>query len=238
MLTSKEAESDFIAQTGLVHRVYLPESRSAKNPLVVLVHGRAGEANVMWVFSKALVNIKPVVVSPQAGIVDEIGGFSWWSVAADKNLSEEEKIKEILDVAGRLKKFILECHRVYGTNPEETYVAGFSQGGAVAACLGLIKPNFFKGVALLSSFIPVTLTNNLESIAPEAKGKENLTKYFLFHGTKDPIIGFERAEKTAEFLKCIGVEYEMCSDEVAHKVSSSGINALKVWFEGMMGVVG
>lgn len=233
MLISKEAEKKIIEEVGLVHRVYLPENRQKKNHLVVLVHGRAGDANVMWVFSKALANIKPVVVSPQATIVDE-NGFSWWDIHRSREFSEEEKIKEIYSASEKLEKFILECHRVYGTNPEETYVAGFSQGGAVASSLSLIKPNFFKGVALLSSFIPVTLTNNLDRVAPQVGRKGNLTKYFLFHGTKDPIIGFERAKKTEEFLRGIGVECAMYSAEVAHKVSSSGINALREWFEGLM----
>lgn len=236
MLISKEAESEVIEKTGLIHRVYLPENRSKKNPLVVLVHGRAGDANVMWIFSKALVDLRPVIVSPQAVIRDqEMQGFNWWDITLGNQLSDEEKIKGIFAVAEKMEKFIEECHQVYGTNPEETYIAGFSQGGAVASCVGLIKPNFFKGVALLSSFIPVTLTNNLDRIAPLARKAGNLTKYFLFHGTKDDIIGFERARQTKQFLEGIGVDCDLHSDDVAHKVSSTGIKALKGWFEGMMG---
>ena len=78
MLSSREATADEVAKTGLKHRVYLPPDGGEGRPLVVMVHGRAGNDQVMWVFSKALERLKPVVVAPQATIPDIKDGFSWW----------------------------------------------------------------------------------------------------------------------------------------------------------------
>ncbi len=86
MLKAREASEREIEETGLSHRVYLPEGAGEggqRHPVVLMVHGRAGNESVMWVFSKALEGIKPIVVSPQAPLVDPIGGYSWWLMEHD-----------------------------------------------------------------------------------------------------------------------------------------------------------
>ena len=52
---------------------------SARSPLVVLVHGRAGSREVMWSFDRCIPK-GAAVVAFQGFLADPIGGFSWWDL--------------------------------------------------------------------------------------------------------------------------------------------------------------
>ncbi|MBP9837332.1 MAG: hypothetical protein KBC84_01325 [Proteobacteria bacterium] len=237
MLNSTVATDQAVAETGLYHRIYLPERRPEKNPLVVLIHGRAGDAKVMWVFSKALQNIKPVIVSPQATFPD-LHGFSWWPLneltqqkldTAEKELQRIEEIKDSLKI---LTNFIDKCVDYYQTNPKEIYLVGFSQGGAAAATISMMQPEKYNGVGILSSFIP-----SLVEKYPEQFGlneEQKLRNYFVFHGTKDDVVPLERAIRTKSSLEHRSESVVYVEDETTHKVSTPGVKGLQQWFEGIM----
>ncbi len=234
MLNSELATEENIKKTGLAHRTYLPPEGKG-HPAVVFVHGRAGDGKVMWIFSRALQDIKPVIVSPEATVADSKGGFSWWDV--DKYppgapLSIEEKIQVLTPAMKQMKNFVDKLPEVYNVDPNRIYAAGFSQGGGLLSALSLKHPELFKGVAILSSFIPKTIQDDPELINPNI-GNElaKLPKYFIFHGIEDEVIPHSRAKQTEEFLKVLNTDVEFHEDAVGHKVSSSGIKALKAWFK-------
>ncbi|MFN8391421.1 MAG: PHB depolymerase family esterase [Bdellovibrionota bacterium] len=236
MLTSRPATESEIAITGLRHRVYIPAEGSAGKPLVVYVHGRAGTEEVMWVFSKALERIKPVIVSPQATIPD-LNGFSWWPVHEKLSASADaalraERLREVEVGVLQAKAFIEKAHEHYGTDRSRTYIAGFSQGGALSATLSLMEPRMFRGVGILSGFIPYAVIGENGLVSADVKaGRVDLPPYFIFHGTEDPVLPFSRAEETRDWLRGAGATVDFHQDAVAHKVSSSGIKALGEWFD-------
>ena len=102
---------------------------------------------------------------------------------------------------------------------------GFSQGGALAITLALSRPNLFKGVGMLASFIP-------RSVQEEYIGsKFSQLDVFMSHGLKDEIIPIERAEESVEFIKHVGGKVYFNKDEVGHKISSGGVKAFKAWID-------
>jgi phospholipase/carboxylesterase len=236
MLPSIEASTEAIEQTGLYHRVYRPEG-STKTPLVVLVHGRAGDAKVMWVFSKMLAGKNVTVVSPQGFVPDEIGGFSWWDVSLSRE-NEGENLAEKLTLLNapldKLKSFIESASKIYNTDPGNVITAGFSQGAGVISSLSLREPGIFRAVGLLSGFVPKTAMEQIDLINPKLKNsdsalKQKLPEYFLFHGTEDAVLPSARAYQAKEFLEGLGANVELKTDAVGHKVSSQGIKDFGTW---------
>lgn len=240
MLSSTEASAEAIKLSGLVHRVYQPNV-SIPQPAVVFVHGRAGDAKVMWVFSKALERIKPVIVSPQATEQESIGGYSWWNIEkfppGDESLTPEEKISILTPSIDRLENFIDVLPELYNIDPHRLYAVGFSQGAGLLASFVVKHPGIFKGVAFLSGFVPKTVRELPELLNPYfASSAANvagvdLPSIFVFHGTQDEVLPLHRGEQTRDFFTTHGADVTYRTDDVGHKVSANGIKELRLWFE-------
>ena len=231
MLQSRQASKLEVDSSGLQHRIYSPGVADGPQPTVVLVHGRAGSDKVMWLFSKALENCRPIVVSPQAPQVDPLGGFSWWELfhaansesPAPKRTTEEDLASPL----SALEHFIDSLPALYGCDPRRLYGFGFSQGAGLLASLSVRRPGLFRGVAMLSGFLPRIIHQDIGHGAERAE----LPSYFIAHGTKDEIIPYKRAIEARDTLQAAGAQVEFHSDEVGHKVGSAGIRALRTWIE-------
>ena len=236
MLNSRVSSEEETSITGLLSRVYIPPDGSKGKPLVVLVHGRAGNSEVMWIFSKALEAIKPVVVSPQGFIPDIKDGWSWWPIhdklSADASAAlRAERLNEVKVGVERVRDFIERCHEHFGTDRTRTYMAGFSQGAALCATLSLMEPEKVKGVGILSGFIPYAVIGEPGLVRAEVReGKAKLPEYFIFHGEDDPVLPIARGIEAKDWLEKVGASVEFHQDKVTHKVSAPGIRALGEWF--------
>ena len=235
MLNSQPATANNIIQTGLSHRFYQSDSQyKTKKIVFVLVHGRAGNEQVMWVFSKAFAEFKPLTVSPQAPFVDhDKGGFSWWDV--HKKIADQDKAGKkavLMPAVIAIEKFIDSLSDAYNQEIEEIYAIGFSQGAGLLSTHSLIKPNLFSGVALLSGFIPRVIEEQAAEICQEDKVFR--PDYFIFHGSKDEVLPIEGAYSAKHTLESLGANVTFAEDEVGHKVSSSGIKALQEWCHAML----
>lgn len=239
MLSSREATAEEIEKTGLVHRVYLPEGAGGDTPrpMVVMVHGRAGSSQVMWVFSKALERLKPIVVSPQANIPDIKDGFSWWPVhaplSADASAAlRAERLNEVERGVLLARDFIDRAVTHYNADPSRLYIIGFSQGGALSGTLSLMEPERFRGVGILSGFIPYAVLQEPGLVHPSVRAHAaKLPEYFVFHGTSDPVLPVHRAVEAKKWLEDAGANVTFFEEDVTHKVGAAGIRALTEWFE-------
>ena len=227
MINSTESENNNL---GLKYRLYLPEVKS--NKCLLLVHGRAGNSNVMWIFTKALKDKRCTIIAPQAFEEDEIGGYSWWEIGGNKDKSGDVLINEsyLSESVSKLEKFIENIKIEYQV--DEIIAFGFSQGAGLISSLAVKNPKLFSSIAMLSGFLPTPAryqlkTNNLEL----GKSEEKLPNIFMFHGSKDEIIKFERAKKDAEVLSKYSKSFKFIQDDVGHKVSSTGIKELGNWME-------
>lgn len=237
MLTSIEASKEKVDSTGLYHRVHLSEREKGElRPGVFLVHGRAGNATLMWPFTKALVDFKlrPVVIAPQAFIADPIGGYSWWEVSSSAldpaTGFRKTQRSDLLSGLEKLENFILRAVEIYDIDPRQVYAFGFSQGAALVATLSLCRPQLFQGVALLAGFIPSVVFSPPALVYEGVLGKsEKLPKYFFAHGSKDEVIPLSLAQTAKERLEELGAEVEFSIDEVGHKVGSGGMKGLSKW---------
>ena len=238
MLVSRDASADEEREAGLKFRVHVPGGEPvAGRPLVVLVHGRAGDRTLMWIFSKALQGealkrLQPVVVTPEAFLVDEKGGYSWWPVRDKLATVDEalraEGLREVIYATEVFRRFVANIERMFRTDPSFKIAGGFSQGAALSATTSLLAPELFRGVALLAGFVPQSVLHQQGVLAEGIRPK---ARYFIAHGTEDRIIPFSRAEQARDWLLEHGAEVSFHSDAVAHKVGAASIRALGEWFE-------
>jgi len=241
MLISRELdtlEQGILGSFGRIHEnTTEPEGQRQG---IILVHGRAGDEKVMWVFSRAIQDLNAVVISPRAIIEDPIGGYSWWlkpvskdesdHVVGDRNLpleSSSPHLATLSDMKNGLK--IVENAATmlvdrYGVNSKKIRAIGFSQGAALIASVALSRPRLFQKVALLAGFIPELVKRQYENT-----DFSSLPKVFISHGTEDQIINFSRAEEMRFFLESKSAQVHFHSDNVGHKISGSGMKELREW---------
>jgi phospholipase/carboxylesterase len=188
----------------------------AEMPLVILVHGRAGNKDVMWAFRRCIPDAFSIVL-PEAPYDDPYnGGKSWWIIN-----SEEAKQQTELSLT-KLERFIESYISLHQLTPRSVVIVGFSQGGAMASLL-LQRQTIahLHGVALLASFaIPVE--NASLQAAPEV---------FLAHGSEDTVVPVSKAEESQRYFESLGCEVLLVTDPVGHKVGRDGMKALTDWFQ-------
>lgn len=199
-------------ELGFKFKYSLADDSSA--PLVVMVHGRAGNFDVMWTFRRCLPE-GASIIAPQAPIADPIGGFSWWLVRED--WPKEEGV----EAARRLNLFIDSTIKKFGLKPKKVIVVGFSQGGAILSLCVQERPEYFSGLALLASFC----IKHPANVNPMLSG----LPVFVGHGSKDDVVPLDKAMRGADFLRSIGAHITLVTDEVGHKIGSTAMRSLKDW---------
>lgn len=198
---------------------------------VLLVHGRAGNETLMWVFSKVIQHLDPVVFSPRALDPDPIGGYSWWNFdtrdeGVESPAPRATTLEHLDPGLTAISQAAESMVKLYGVNPAKITAIGFSQGAALVGSLALMDPGLFSKVALLAGFIPKSVQDHFatqEVLSPPA--------FFMSHGTKDRIIAFHKAEESRDFLISKGVPVAFQSDDIGHKISSGGMRAIREWLE-------
>ncbi len=231
MLQSEEASEKEREETGLYHRLYRPPT-SPTDHGVVLVHGRAGNASVMWTFTKAFERFKPLTVAPQ-GTIPDLDGFSWWQIEdpADAKARGIPTGLEKLSIAiEQVERFVLSLPQVYNVDPSRILGIGFSQGGGLLSALSLRNPTLFRGVAILSGFLPRVVAESEHYINERLRKKELcLPDIFIAHGSEDKVLPLEKAEFARATLERFGAQIQFHEEKVGHKLGAAGMKALGEW---------
>lgn len=202
---------------GLAHKLELGGDASA--PLAFLVHGRAGNFDVMWTFRRCLPEGSNII-APQAFLNDAIGGYSWWSVNPTSPGLDDAAVDA---AAAKLREFIERSIEFYKLSPSKIFALGFSQGAGLLSIMLQRDPAFFSGAALLAGFVVKQ---------PETARKPS-TKVFIGHGSEDEVVPIDKARRGAEFLKGRGFDVAYTEDPVGHKVGAAAVRELKSWLAGL-----
>lgn len=185
-------------------------------PLVVLVHGRAGTREVIWTFERS---IPPhvAVVSLQGFTPDRLGGFSWWDMDIE---SSQDRTLAIERAMARLASGIERVVELFELAPSKVYAIGFSQGAALLSRALLNGAVRLDGLAVLAGFIPQPEHGANLLSTPEV---------FVAHGREDEVVPIDRARAGVSYLQQLGLSVTCVEDDVAHKVGIQGTRELKSW---------
>lgn len=188
-------------------------------PLVILVHGRAGNAQVMWAFDRTLPE-RANVVSFEAFLPDALGGFSWWDMASEKPIEPE-----IIRARDRVHFAIERYVELFSLYPSKTIGVGFSQGSVLLSAAILTGVLQLDGLAILAGFVSRLGEPSLIRGRPEI---------FVAHGTADEVLSIEKARRGVNRLRSSGLPVVFIEEEgVGHKLGIAGMRALKEWFQSL-----
>lgn len=236
MILNRELTEEESLALGIVGRIHDRSSVPfGERTGVILVHGRAGNETLMWVFSKVVQELDPIVVAPRAIEEDVIGGYSWWNfegrVEGVESPAPRKTTLDHLDPGLTVISHLAhQMVKTQGVHPEKLIGIGFSQGAALLGSLALIEPEVFSKIAMLAGFLPSSVQEFFQE-----RSFEHIPDLFMSHGTKDEIISFDMALKTRDYFLSKGANLFFYRDEVTHKISSGGIKQLKEWIRSPEG---
>ena len=207
-----------VQQSGLIHRVRM---RLADRPYktVVMLHGRSGNEDVMWIFANT-VPADWLVVAPRGIEADPGGGFSW-------RLREQDEwptLEQFDNAVTAVTQFIHALPDLYQADPAQIYLMGFSQGAATAYATAIRYPGLVQGIAGLVGFIPTSCDSALDD-SPLVD-----LPIFMAVGKRDPLIPPERAAGCAQTLIMAGTNLEYHEYDTGHKLNKAGMLDLAAWW--------
>jgi len=123
-----------------------------------------------------------------------------------------------------LSEFITQLQRKLGIAPARTLLAGFSQGGIMAAGLALTRPDLVAGFAIMSGRI-------LREIEPMLASRPELArlKALIAHGEFDDRLPVSFAQQSEAWLAELGVPFESRRYRAGHQVTQEIAEDFFIW---------
>lgn len=115
-----------------------------------------------------------------------------------------------------------------GIPSERIFLAGFSQGGAIAYTTALTHPEKLAGVIALSTYIPSA------GLLDEASAVNRAIPVFSAHGSDDDVVSIELGQAARDLLIERGYAVEWQVYPMPHSVCIEEVQAIGVWLQGRM----
>ncbi len=187
---------------------------NSESPVVLFIHGRAGNRDVMWAFQRTI-PADFAIVAFEAFTTDSIGGYSWWDMSQKGTLHEA-----IPHAAKRLSSAWNAFRDLKVLSPSKVIAVGFSQGAILISASAFMGDCAFDGIGLLAGF---------PYVDEERFNPIKIPSVFMANGTDDTIIPIERAREGRSRLESRGIFPELVEEQVGHKLGVQGMKALKQW---------
>ncbi len=158
------------------------------------------------------------------------GGFvmrAWYDIASDRIDSEQDE-EGIRQSATEVVELI-EREVARGIPHSHIFLAGFSQGGAIALYTAMHLETPLVGVLALSTYLPLAF--NAES---EATANSRDTPIFMAHGTYDPIVPHALGNASKGHLESLGYAVQWKEYPMQHTVVEEELHDIERWLKGRM----
>lgn len=134
-----------------------------------------------------------------------------------------------VDTAGIIKsrqqiRDLIDREKERGIPSEHIFLAGFSQGGAVAYTTGLTHPEPLAGIIALSTYLPVP-----KLVIEDLAGANRKTPIFAAHGTEDDVVSPELGLNARDFLGENGYACEWHEYRMPHSLCLEEIQDIGAW---------
>jgi phospholipase/carboxylesterase len=139
------------------------------------------------------------------------------------NRADSEGVEASITQVGAL----LDREHARGIPASRTFLAGFSQGGAIALAAGLRRHEPLAGLIALSTYVPMPEARAQETLRADAKSQP----VFMAHGNGDPVIPLQAAQWSAGVLQRLGFDVDWHAYAMPHSVCAEEIQALGDWLQ-------
>ncbi len=147
---------------------------------------------------------------------------AWYDI---RELSREgrEDLAGMIETQAAINALIAE-QITKGTPSEKIFLAGFSQGGAVALYCGLRYAHPLGGIIGLSTYLPFA-----KNLPTEASAANQETPIFLAHGQYDQIVQLEWGEDSRNHLLNLRYQVDWHVYPMAHELYWDELVDLRGW---------
>lgn len=189
-------------------------------PLLIMLHGYGSNEHDLFVLGDYL-DPRLHIVSAR-GVLNLGFGFAWYHLGGTPgNLLPDPASRT--HARAMLAKFVADLPGRIGTDPQRTYLLGFSQGAIMSLALAILNPGQFAGIMPLSGYLdPETLDGPLPA------GIADLPILQL-HGTQDEVIPVTAARRTRDLLAPVAHELTYQEYPVGHTISMEGLQLIQRW---------
>ena len=150
---------------------------------------------------------------------------AWYDITGMDLSSREDRVG-IVESQTRISQIIAN-EIAQGVPSENIYLAGFSQGGAMALYAGLHCEQSLGGIIALSAYLPLR-----EEFAAASLSQAKALPIFMAAGEQDPIVFPGWTESSKQHLQSIGYEnIEYHTYPMEHAVCPQEIGHLAAWFK-------
>jgi phospholipase/carboxylesterase len=197
--------------------------------LLVLHHGRGTEETDLLRLADHFDPAQRLrVVAPRAPLsLPGSPGYHWYLVPRvgypdrDSFFAARAALAELHD----------ELWQETGVGPERTILAGFSMGAVMSYAMALdAERPAVAGLLAFSGFIP-TVEGWQPSFADRLQ-----TRVFIAHGSRDPVIGVEFAQRARELVEAAGLPLEYRESEIGHQIDPAHLADATVWLDETLGL--
>ncbi|WP_272151770.1 alpha/beta hydrolase [Tenacibaculum aiptasiae] len=200
-----------------------PKKASTNPPLLILLHGYGSNERDLFSFSEELPD-ELLIVSAQAPYSMGYDGYAWYAINFDANNEKFSDLDQARESMTKIASFINEIKEKYNTNPNKTFLLGFSQGAILSYALSLNNPNMVQHVVALSGYIN-------EDLLPVEVNTEITTDYYISHGTVDQVLPVDWARRAPTLLENYNLKSDYSEYPVGHGVAPQNFYSFKNWIE-------
>ncbi|MCX7176098.1 MAG: carboxylesterase [Proteobacteria bacterium] len=154
------------------------------------------------------------------------GGYvmrAWYDIISLDSANREVDEAGIVQSRLAIRRLIAQENE-RGIPCSHIFLAGFSQGGAVAYTTALTHPEPLAGVIALSTYIPIP-----RLLEEEATDANKAVPIFAAHGSEDDVVSPELGIRARDFLKRHGYRVEWHEYPMPHAVCLEEIQAIGRW---------
>ena len=206
---------------SLEYIVRKPTVKTTNPPLLILLHGYGSNEQDLFSFAEELPD-EILIISAQAPYEMGYGGYAWYAINFDDVNGKYSDLKQARESIDKIAIFIDEMKSKYNTDPDKTFLLGFSQGAILSYSLSFIYPNKVNHIIALSGYIN-------DKMIPIQISKDIKTDYYCSHGTVDQVLPVDWARKSESFLNNLGLQNVYSEYPVGHGVAPQNFYSFKSW---------
>ncbi|WP_410479459.1 alpha/beta hydrolase [Polaribacter sp. HL-MS24] len=208
----------------LEYIVRQPKSAVENPPLLILLHGYGSNEQDLFSFAEELPQ-ELLIVSARAPYEMGNGGYAWYAINFDTANEKYSDLEQARTSIEHIANFINEIKQKFNTDPNKTFLLGFSQGTILSYALSFLHPNSVNYLVALSGYI------NEELLPDNMADLDIKTSYYISHGTVDQVIPVEWARKAPPILNNLHIENCYSEYPVGHGVAPQNFFSFKAWIE-------